>query len=140
MQLIDIFGGAISYVSWMLICFVELALPLFVVALILHLWCWNKKHDEWGEDVMCTTEKVVRTIILIVFPPMASFERGIRKALMTLLMQFVGFIAAFSLGILMHKILDINFEPIWWIIPIFILSWGTGILYEIIQKKKSINL
>ena len=58
-----------------------MALPLFVVALVFYLWRMNKKRTEW-KDMLCTKEKVVNIFVLIIFPPMASYEYGIGKALM----------------------------------------------------------
>ena len=133
-QFIEAFGTSISYIFWMLICFVEVAFPLFVVALILHLWRMHKKQNDW-KDILCTKDKIVNNIVLILFPPMAAYEFGVGKALMTLLMQFIGFIATFSLLILMQKTIDINIDYLWGIVALFVLSWGTGILCAIIQKK-----
>ena len=136
-------GTAISIFGWILLCFLEIALPLFVVALFLYLWRLYKKHTEW-KDMLCTKEKVVNILLLIVFPPMAAYEYGLGKALMTLLMQFIGYSVTFLLFYLIHVLLvnnniNINIEFVS-ILALYVLSWGTGILYAINQKKKSTKL
>ena len=123
----------------MLICFVEVALPLFVVALIINLWSMPKKQND-REDISPTKERVVNSLVLVIFPPVASYEYGIRKALITLLAQFFGFIATFLLLILIHKKFDVNIDFILGIVLLIILSWGLGILCAIVQKKKSTKL
>ena len=138
-QFIEVFGVSISYIFWMLICFVEVALPLFVVALIINLWSMPKKQNE-REDISPTKERVVNSLVLVIFPPVASYEYGIRKALITLLAQFFGFIATFLLLILIHKKFDVNIDFILGIVLLIILSWGLGILCAIVQKKKSTKL
>jgi len=145
-QLMENPGAAISIFGWILICFVEIALPLFVVALILYLWRLYKKQTDW-KDMLCTKEKVVNILILIVFPPMAAYEYGLRKALMTLLMQFIGYSATWLLCYLIHVLLvnnniniNENINEFVFILALYVLSWGTGILYAINQKKKSTKL
>ena len=138
-QFIEVFGVSISYIFWMLICFVEVALPLFVVALIINLWSMPKKQNE-REDISSTKERVVNSLVLVIFPPVASYEYGIGKALITLLVQFFGFIATFSLLILTHKKCGVNIDFILGIVFLIILSWGLGILCATVQKKKSTKL
>jgi cytochrome b subunit of formate dehydrogenase len=137
-QFIEVFGVSISYIFWMLICFVEVALPLFVVALIIHLWHKSMKQNE-REDISSTKERVVNSLVLVIFPPVASYEYGIGKALITLLVQFFGFIATFSLLILTHKKCGVNIDFILGIVLLIILSWGLGILCATVQKKSQQN-
>ena len=120
-QFIEVFGVSISYIFWMLICFVEVALPLFVVALIINLWSMPKKQNE-REDISSTKERVVNSLVLVIFPPVASYEYGIGKALITLLVQFFGFIATFLLLILIHKKFDVNIDFILGIVFFFFFS------------------
>ncbi|MBR6116665.1 MAG: hypothetical protein IKP93_04225 [Paludibacteraceae bacterium] len=136
-QFIEVFGVSISYISWMLICFVEVALPLFVVALIINLLSMPKKQNEW-KDMPCAKD-IVYYIVLIIFPPVASYKYGIGKALITLLVQFFGFIATFSLLILTHKKCGVNIDSILGIVFLIILSWGLGILCATVQKKNQQN-
>ena len=138
-QLIDGLGVVVDFVPCMLICFIELALPLFVIALLIHLWHKSMKQNE-REDISPAKERVVNSLVLVIFPPVASYEYGIRKALITLLAQFFGFIATFSLLILMHKKCGVNIDFIMGIVFLIILSWGLGILCAIVQKKKSTKL
>ena len=121
----------------MLICFVEVALPLFVVALIINLLSMPKKQNEW-KDMPCAKD-IVYYIVLIIFPPVASYKYGIGKALITLLVQFFGFIATFSLLILTHKKCGVNIDSILGIVFLIILSWGLGILCATVQKKNQQN-
>ncbi len=98
----------------------------------------KKQNDR--EDISPTKERVVNSLVLVIFPPVASYEYGIRKALITLLAQFFGFIATFLLLILIHKKFDVNIDFILGIVLLIILSWGLGILCAIVQKKKSTKL
>ena len=137
-QFIEVFGVSISYIFWMLICFVEVAFPLFVVALIINLLSMPKKQNEW-KDIPCAKDKIVYYIVLIIFPPVASYKYGIGKALITLLVQFFGFIATFLLLILTHKKCGVNIDFILGIVLLIILSWGLGILCATVQKKSQQN-
>ena len=97
------------------------------------------KQNE-REDISSTKERVVNSLVLVIFPPVASYEYGIGKALITLLVQFFGFIATFSLLILTHKKCGVNIDFILGIVFLIILSWGLGILCATVQKKKSTKL
>ena len=133
-MIIEYILSALSYLAWMLICFIEVVSIPFILAFVVQLMRPN--NEKHKNDSSSVVEKVASSMILILFPPLAIYEYGMKKALITLFIQFVGFIAAFSLLILIDKMFNLHVDLVWYIILIAIISWGGGILYAVTQKKK----
>lgn len=134
-QFLEYLTGALSFIGWMSICFLGIAIPASIIALIVHLLCFSQQHKL--DDTKSATAKIADKIVLILFPPIVAYKHGIKKALITLLIQFVGFIVTFAVFILIHKLFQINMgiNECWGIIFLIVISWGIGILYVRMLRK-----
>ena len=128
LQLLEYICSFICLLGWMAICYVEVAIIPFAIALFLR----SLRSNEW-ED---TSIIVMDIVILIIFPPMAVLEYGLDKALITSSLQIVGCTTVFAIMLLMHKSFGIDFGEHWDIAIIVIITWAVGILYATIQRHK----
>lgn len=130
MQVLDYIGGFIGLMGWMAICYVEVAIIPFTIALFMRFL----RSNEW-ED---TSIIVMDIVILIIFPPMAGIDYGFKKAIMTLFLQIIGCTMLVELMLLMRDSFGIHLDEHWDIAIIVIFTWAVGILYAAIQRHKYI--
>lgn len=125
--------------TWGMICFIEIILIPLIIAIILLCYC-NYNKEYWPDNSM--KEKVINTIILIIFPPVAGYHyHTISKAFITLLVMFAAFVVTIALLVILSKLFPVtNFGNEWiWMVLLIIFTWISGIIYLKYFPRKNIE-